>query len=64
MVSNNGVCLDDFKIMNFIEKGTFGAVFLAHLPREDKNYAIKCINKDKLIENNYIDRAKLEIDIM
>ena len=50
--------------MNFLEKGTYGSVFLAYLPQFNKNYAIKCINKDNLIRDNYIDRAKLEINIM
>ena len=30
--SNESIGLEDFKILKFISKGTFGSVFLAYLP--------------------------------
>ena len=46
---SGSITLEDFKILKFIDKGTFGSVFLAYLPQQEKHFAIKCINKDNLI---------------
>lgn len=48
--SGDSTHLEDFKILKFISKGSFGNVFLAYLPRSDSYFAIKCIQKDNLIE--------------
>ena len=62
--SSEKVTLEDFKILKFIDKGNFGSVFLAYLPSKDKHFAIKCLNKDDLIENDLLESAKLEKLIM
>ena len=51
-------------MIKFISRGTFGAVFLAYLPSQEKYYAIKCINKNDLIEKDLIENVKLEKLIM
>lgn len=33
--SSDSVSLEDFKVLRFINKGTFGSVFLAFLPSQD-----------------------------
>lgn len=40
---SDGIHLEDFKILKFISKGSFGSVFLAYLPKSDKYFAIKCL---------------------
>lgn len=47
--SNDSVHLEEFKILKFISKGSFGSVFLAYLPRSDSYFAIKCLQKDNII---------------
>jgi len=44
--SGDSVHLEEFKILKFISKGTFGSVFLAYLPKTSMYYAIKCLPKD------------------
>jgi len=41
--SGDSTHLEDFKILKFISKGSFGSVFLAYLPKTDKYFAIKCL---------------------
>tara|TARA_B110000285_G_C15086160_1_gene596327 strand:+ start:1457 stop:1675 length:219 start_codon:yes stop_codon:yes gene_type:complete len=41
--SSEGTRLEDFMILKFISKGSFGNVFLAYLPKSDKYFAIKCL---------------------
>ena len=43
--------LEDFKIKKMIGKGTFGKVFLVEQDGTGKHYAMKCIRKDIIIEN-------------
>lgn len=62
--SSESVNLEDFKIIKFIDKGTFGSVFLAYLPSKDKHFAIKCMSKEDMIENDLVESAKLEKLIM
>lgn len=62
--SEDSITLEDFKIIKFISRGTFGSVFLAYLPSQEKHYAIKCINKNDLIEKDLIENVKLEKVIM
>lgn len=42
--------LEDFKIIKLIDKGSFGKVFHVVNTKDDKEYAMKRINKDILIE--------------
>lgn len=43
--------LADFKIMKMIGKGTFGKVYLVAHNATGHEYAMKCIRKDIIIEN-------------
>jgi serine/threonine protein kinase len=42
----------DFKLIALLGRGTFGKVFLAEYTVDKKQYAIKVIRKDVLIEYN------------
>ena len=57
--------LEDFKIKKMIGKGTFGKVYLVELSTNPgKLYAMKCIRKDIIIENEQMDNIQLEKDIL
>lgn len=47
-----------------IGKGTFGKVFLVENVHTKKIYAMKCIRKDTVIDNEQFDNIKLEKDIL
>jgi RAC serine/threonine-protein kinase len=47
--------LEDFKIIKMIGKGTFGKVFLVEQDGTGKQYAMKCIRKDIIIENEQME---------
>ena len=56
------VQLKDFQIKLQIGQGSFGKVFLATF--SEKEYAIKVIRKDVLLENDQIESTLLEKDIL
>lgn len=47
-----------------IGKGTFGKVFLVENIYTHKIYAMKCIRKDTVIDNEQFENIKLEKDIL
>lgn len=56
--------LEDFVIMKMVGKGTFGKVFLVQHMITKKIYAMKCIRKDIVIDNEQFENIKLEKDIL
>lgn len=56
--------LKDFIIRKMIGKGTFGKVFLVELESTGKLYAMKCIRKDIIIENEQMENIELEKNIL
>lgn len=58
------VKLQDFIIMKMVGKGTFGKVFLVQHMMTRKLYAMKCIRKDIVIDNEQFENIKLEKDIL
>ena len=62
---NENVKFEDFKIVTLLGRGTFGKVFLATLPSEnDRQFAIKAIRKDVLLDFKQVANTKLEKDIL
>lgn len=47
-----------------IGKGTFGKVFLVEHAQTHKLYAMKCIRKDIILENEQMENIQLEKDIL
>lgn len=46
-------------------KGTFGKVYLVENKNNpDQKYAMKCIRKDAILENDQMDNITLERDIL
>jgi len=56
--------LKDFKIKKMIGKGTFGKVFLVERTATGELYAMKCIRKDIILENEQMENIQLEKDIL
>ena len=56
--------LQDFVIRKMVGKGTFGKVFLVQNAHTSKLYAMKCIRKDIIIDNEQFENIKLEKDIL
>ena len=62
---NANVKFEDFKIVTLLGRGTFGKVFLAQLPSEsNRQFAIKAIRKDVLLDFKQVANTKLEKDIL
>lgn len=62
--NNQVVTLENFKIKKVIDKGSFGKVFLVINTLDGKEYAMKRINKDILIEKGQILNTRTEKDIL
>ena len=56
--------LADFQIKKMIGKDTFGKVFLVERKGTGELYAMKCIRKDIILENEQMENIKLEKDIL
>ena len=52
---NQPASLQDFLIRKMIGKGTFGKVFLVEHNTTGKLYAMKCIRKDIILENEQME---------
>lgn len=63
-VSDGKAKLEDFKIIKVVDKGSFGKVFHVINSKDNKEYAMKRINKDILIEKGQIINTKTEKDIL
>ena len=61
---NRALKYEDFQLKLLLGKGTFGKVFLAELKGSSKQYAVKVIRKDVLIDYNQIKNTQLEKDIL
>lgn len=58
------VTVDDFDRLKLIGKGTFGKVYLVKKKSDGEIYAMKSIRKDVMIENDQIESAKMEKQIL
>lgn len=56
--------LEDFELLRIVGKGTFGKVFQVQHKTTKKFYAMKCIRKDVILNNENMDSIKLERDIL
>ena len=64
--TQTNVRYEDFKKKALLGKGTFGKVFLAEIEGDTsgKQWAIKAIRKDVLLDFKQVQNTKLEKDIL
>ena len=60
---NENFTLKDFTIIKCIGKGSFAKVFLVKLNKTNEYFAMKILNKSKLIKFNQINNTKNEVNI-
>lgn len=56
--------LSDFEFRKLIGKGTFGKVFMVQNKFSGELYAMKCIRKDVILENEQMENIQLEKEIL
>ena len=56
--------LEDFELQYELGRGAFGRVYFAELEKNGRNYAIKAIRKDKILEHGMVEITELERDIL
>mmetsp|Transcript_45399 Transcript_45399/g.52222 ORF Transcript_45399/g.52222 Transcript_45399/m.52222 type:complete len:528 (+) Transcript_45399:136-1719(+) len=58
------VCLDDFKLIKVVGRGSFGKVMLVEKKGNNEIYAMKTLRKDALIDKDQIEHTMTEKQIL
>jgi serum/glucocorticoid-regulated kinase 2 len=58
------ICVDDFELLKVLGKGAFGKVVLAQKRDNRKFYAIKILNKQRIVETNQMEHTIAEKTIL
>lgn len=61
---SDSVTLESFKILELIGKGSFGEVYLVELLKIKKLYAMKVLNKSKIVSQNIVRYVLAERNIL
>jgi serine/threonine protein kinase len=58
------VTLESFKILELLGKGSFGEVYLVELSKNRKKYAMKVLNKSKIVSQNIVRYVVTERNVL
>lgn len=57
-------CLENYKVLRVIGKGSFGKVFLVREKRTGVIYAMKVLRKDNIIKRNQVEHTRTERSVL
>lgn len=55
---------DDFEVLNLLGKGSFGEVYLVRHKKTGKMYAMKCLDKKRMMSQNILKYTKTECNVL
>jgi len=58
------VCLDDFKLMKVVGKGSYGKVMLVQHNSDGAIYAMKMLRKENVLKRNQVEHTKTERNVL
>lgn len=61
---NDTIKMSDFEIVNQIGKGSISVVYLVKRKSDNEPFAMKCIKKELILDDNLFTSTKLEKDIL
>jgi serine/threonine protein kinase len=56
--------MTDFEVVNQIGKGSISVVYLVKRKTDNQPFAMKCIKKELILDDNLFTSTKLEKDIL
>jgi hypothetical protein len=62
--SDSSKCLENYKVLRVIGKGSFGKVFLVREKETGVIYAMKVLRKDNIIKRNQVEHTRTERSVL